>query len=166
MSSHGSRRHERQSSIHRPLVIRKGRKSDGAAVLQLIDALADYEKLKRPTPAARRRLLADAFGNHPRFDLFLAFSGSLAVGYAMILETYSSFLALPTLYLEDLFVLPAYRRLGVGRRLFERCIGEAKRRGCGRMDWVVLDWNIRARRFYRTLRAKQLRHWLLYRLDL
>jgi GNAT superfamily N-acetyltransferase len=127
--------------------------------------LADYEKLKRPSRQARRRLIHDGFGKPRRFDAYLAFWESKAVGYAIIFETYSSFLALPTLYLEDLFVSPAYRSHGVGWKLFKTCLGEAYRRRCGRMEWVVLDWNNIAIRFYKKIGARQLRNWLTFRLD-
>jgi GNAT superfamily N-acetyltransferase len=133
--------------------------------LSLIDALADFEKLKRPSRTARARLLRDAFGRNKRFDAFLAFVDGKAVGYAIIFETYSSFLALPTLYLEDIFILPDYRKLGIGKKLFLRCLAEADRRGCGRMEWVVLDWNLNAIRFYDKLGAQQLKTWLPYRIE-
>jgi GNAT superfamily N-acetyltransferase len=133
--------------------------------LALIDALADFEKLKRPTDAARKRLLRDAFGPRKRFNAFLAFAGAEAVGYAIIFETYSSFRAQPTLYLEDIFILPAFRREGIGLKLFTSCLREAKRHGCGRMEWVVLDWNVNAIRFYEKIGAARLREWLPYRID-
>ncbi len=148
------------------LVIRPIRKSEGRTFLRLIDALADFEKLRRPAPAARRRLLRDAFGKNKRFDAFLAFHDRTAVGYAIVFETYSSFLARPTLYLEDIFILPEYRSHGIGGRLFRRCLSEAKKRRCGRMEWVVLDWNKGAIRFYERIRARLMKEWLLYRIVL
>jgi GNAT superfamily N-acetyltransferase len=146
--------------------IRRARRSEGAAFLSLVDALADFEKLKRPTPAARRRLLKDGFGPHRRFDPFLAFIDGLPVAYAIVFETYSSFLARPTLYLEDIFVLPAMRGQGIGLTLFRRCVREARQRRCGRMEWVVLDWNRNAIRFYDRYGAKRMKEWLFYRLTL
>jgi GNAT superfamily N-acetyltransferase len=130
----------------------------------LIDALADYEKLARPSRAARARLLADAFGPRQRFEAYLALIDGTPVGYAIVFETYSSFLALPTLYLEDLFVLPAFRKQRIGLALFRACAELARRRGCGRMEWVVLDWNEIAIRFYERLGARHLREWHTYRL--
>ena len=132
--------------------------------LSLVDALADFEKLKRPTKAARARLVRGGFSKRRRYDPFLAFLDGKAVGYAIIFETYSSFLAKPTLYLEDIFILPEHRGKGIGLKLFRYCIAEAKRRGCGRMEWAVLDWNKNAIRFYNTYGAKQIKEWLLYRL--
>lgn len=146
--------------------IRRARRSDGAAFLSLVDALADFEKLKRPTRAARRRLLRDGFGARRRYDAFLALDGGTPVAYAIVFETYSSFLARPTLYLEDIFVLPAWRGRGIGLRLFRHCVREARRRRCGRMEWVVLDWNRSAIRFYDRYGARRMREWLLYRITL
>ena len=131
----------------------------------LIRALADYENLPAPDPAAFERLRADAFAPRPRFEAALALDKSgRAVGYAIWLETYSSFLARPTMYLEDLFVLEEARGSGAGGMLFDyvRALGE--RRGCGRMDWNVLDWNMLARDFYRRRGAEWMKEWLLYRL--
>jgi GNAT superfamily N-acetyltransferase len=88
----------------------------------------------------------------------------MPVGYAIVFETYSSFLAKPTLYLEDIFILPAHRGKGIGLKLFRHCVAEAKRRRCGRMEWCVLDWNKNAVRFYDTYGARQMKQWLLYRL--
>ena len=147
------------------MTIRKATRRDARTLLSLIDALADFEKLKRPTASARRRLIRDGFGRKRRFDTLLAFVDEKPVGYALFFETYSSFLSLPTLNLEDIFVLPEHRRQGVGLRLFLQCVREARKRGCGRMEWMVLDWNINAIRFYRTLHARHLKEWLPFRLD-
>ena len=144
--------------------IRPATEADGETFLSLVDALADYEKLDRPTPDARRRLLADAFGPRQRIWVYIAERDGRAAGYAITCETYSSFLALPTLYLEDLFVLPDARRHGIGRAFFRFLAGEAVRRGCGRMEWVVLDWNQLAIDFYDKLGARQMKEWYIYRL--
>ncbi|HUN66116.1 MAG TPA: GNAT family N-acetyltransferase [Bacteroidota bacterium] len=158
---------ERSRPSHpRPLVIRPVRSSDGKNFLALVDALADYEKLPRPDRASRARLLRDATGPRRRVDAYLALTDGAAVGYAILFETYSSFLARPTLYLEDIFILPAYRGSGIGRRLFAFCRGEARRRRCGRMEWVVLGWNRPAIRFYERLHARRMKEWLLYRITL
>ncbi len=130
----------------------------------LIHALADYEHLDPPDPAAIERLRADAFGAPRRFEAALALDADRAVGYAIWFETYSSFLARPTMYLEDLFVLEASRGSGAGGMLFEHVRALGKQRGCGRMDWQVLDWNIPARDFYDRRRATRMKEWLLYRL--
>ena len=147
------------------LHIRRAEKKDGKTLLSLIDALADYEKLARPNKAAQTRLLRDAFGKSRRFETFLAFEDGKAMGYALFFETYSSFLARPTFYLEDIFVVPRFRKKGVGLKLFLRCLAEAKRRGCGRIEWMVLDWNRLAIRFYEKLGTTPLRGWIPYRIE-
>jgi GNAT superfamily N-acetyltransferase len=132
----------------------------------LIEALAHYEYLAPPDAAARGRLAADAFCSPPRFSALLAEIGEQALGYAVYFETYSTFLAQPTLYLEDLFVLPEARQRGVGAALFRACAAEAQRRGCGRMEWQVLAWNDLAIGFYEHLGAAPLHaDWRCYRLD-
>ena len=130
----------------------------------LVDALADYEKLRRPGRSARVRLIRDGFSKRRRFDPYLVFVRGVPAGYAIVFETYSSFLAKPTLYLEDIFILPEHRGKGAGLKLFRHCVGEARRRKCGRMEWCVLDWNKSAIRFYDRAGAKQMKSWLLYRL--
>jgi GNAT superfamily N-acetyltransferase len=146
------------------VTIRPAEAPDGETFLALVDALADYEKLDRPSPDARRRLLHDAFGPEPRrIQVYLAEVGGNSVAYAITLETYSSFLALPTLYLEDLFVLPEARRHGIGRAMFRYLAGEAVRCGCGRMEWTVLNWNRLTIDFYDRLGARHMKEWYLYR---
>lgn len=146
------------------ITIRPATAADGETFLTLVDALADYEKLDRPSPDARARLIRDAFGPSPRISVFLGERDGTAVSYAIVLETYSSFLALPTLYLEDLFVIPDARRFGIGSAFFRFLAGEALRRGCGRMEWVVLDWNQLAIDFYEKLQARRMSEWYTYRL--
>jgi GNAT superfamily N-acetyltransferase len=146
------------------VLVRRALPSDGPAVLSLVDALADYEKLTPPDDSARQRLLRDVFGSRPRLECFLAECDGIPTGYAFLFETYSSFLALPTLYLEDLFVLPAYRHRKIGYALFTATVREAYSRGCGRMEWTVLDWNILALDFYRRLGATHMKEWQLFRL--
>jgi GNAT superfamily N-acetyltransferase len=147
------------------VVIRPVRKTDGKIFLSLVDALADYEKLPRPSSTAKRRLVRDCTGAGKRFEAFLAESGGKPAGYAVFFETYSTFLASPTLYLEDLFVLPDSRGLGIGLGLFRAVLREAKRRGCGRMDWMVLDWNTPAAKFYGKLGAEKMKEWGLFRME-
>lgn len=147
------------------ITIRHATPDDADTFLALVDQLADYEKLERPSPAARGRLVADAFGTRQRISVFLGELDGTAVSYAIVLETYSSFLALPTLYLEDLFVVPDARRHGIGGAFSRFLAGEAVRRGCGRMEWVVLDWNELAIGFYEKLGARRMTEWYTYRLN-
>lgn len=132
---------------------------------RLIVALADYERLPPPDEDSFARMREHAFADRPKFEAYLAYSDNKVAGYAIIFETYSSFLAKPTLYLEDLFVLPEFRSQKIGYALFTFAAGEAFRRKCGRMEWQVLDWNELALNFYCKSGAKRLDGWLPYRLD-
>lgn len=148
------------------VTIRKALPGDAPAFFALIDALADFEKLKRPSRVARSRLKRDGFGRRKRFDPWLACVNGAPVGYAIIFETYSSFLARPTLFLEDIFVLEEFRGRKIGLKLFRACVAEAKRRRCGRMEWIVLDWNTPAILFYKRYGARYMKEWHMYRLTL
>jgi len=109
--------------------------------------------------------LAEDVFEKKRINMFVAEEGEKLVGYALHFFTYSSFLARPTLYLEDLFVLEEYRAKGVGFGLFKRCVDEAISKGCGRMEWAVLTWNKKALDFYEQIGARRLSDWYFYRLD-
>ena len=147
------------------ITVRPARSADLSAFLALVDGLADYERLPRPDAEARQRLTDDAFGQRPRFNLLLAEADGAVVGYAAWFPTYSTFLARPTLYLEDIFVLPEMRGRGAGLALFRACAAEAVRLGCGRMDWQVLSWNEPSIGFYQRLGARRLDDWVPFRLD-
>ena len=132
--------------------------------ISLINALADYERLSRPDVAAIERLHRDALGPQPRFEAALAVNATgVAVGYATWFHTYSTFVAKPTMYLEDLFVREDARESGAGSALFEHVRTLGANRGCGRMEWQVLDWNALAREFYHRRQATWMKDWLLYR---
>ncbi|HVL48028.1 MAG TPA: GNAT family N-acetyltransferase [Candidatus Thermoplasmatota archaeon] len=146
-------------------VVRRATRSDADAFLRLVDALARYEKLDPPGPEARARLVEDAFGPRPRFALLVAERAGAIIGYAILVETYSSFLARPTLYLEDVFVAPEARNKGAGRALVAACAKEALARGCHRLEGVVLDWNEPARGFYAATGGAVLDDWRLLRYD-
>lgn len=145
-------------------LIRPALASDADALFGLIDALAAFEKLDPPDAGAKGRLKQDLFGPRPRLQAFLAEWDGHAAGYTLVFETYSSFLALPTLYLEDLFVSPDYQGRGIGAALFKAMVREAHARGCGRMEWSVLDWNQHAVGFYERFGARRLQEWHYYRL--
>lgn len=144
--------------------VRPARRDDVPALLDLVDALADYEKLPRPDSGARERLVRDGFGSAPRFQLLIGERDGTPAGYALFFETYSSFLARPTLYLEDLFVHPEHRKSGLGLALFRAVAAEAVRRDCGRMEWAVLTWNRLAIDFYERLGAVAMEEWRTFRL--
>jgi GNAT superfamily N-acetyltransferase len=145
-------------------VVRRAKKTDSDQFISLLVALAKFERLEPPDGEARRRILDDVF-KHGRINLLVAAEGERLVGYALYFYAYSSFLAKPTLYLEDLFVLEELRRSGVGSALFRRCVDEALREGCSRMEWSVLRWNDKALRFYEKLGARRMSEWYVYRLD-
>ena len=138
-----------------------------ATFCRLVIALADFEKLTPPDAAAQARLIEDALGTKPRIEVWLAFvnDDTEPCGYMILVETYSSFLALPTLYLEDLFVLPERRKGGVGGALLKKVVSLAHERGCGRVEWTALDWNVNAQQVYeQRIGAKRMSEWLLYRM--
>jgi GNAT superfamily N-acetyltransferase len=142
-----------------PATVRPLRPEDVLTLLDLIDGLADYEKLERPTTQARERLARDATADPPRFRTLLAEVDEQVVGYAIYFFTYSTFLARPTLYLEDIFVLPDHRGRGAGRALFGACAAEAVANDCGRMEWQVLAWNQPSIEFYQRAGAAMLDDW-------
>ena len=146
--------------------LRRATREDGAGLIKLIVSLAQFEKLTPPDEEAQRRLIEHGFGERPRFETWLGFvpEASEPVAYAMVFETYSSFLARPTLYLEDIFVLPDFRGRGIGSALLQRCIELARERDCGRVEWTCLDWNTRAQCVYENLGARRMSEWYLYRL--
>ncbi len=143
--------------------VRRGRPADSAGFLKLLMALAEFEHLDPPSADGQRRVVADIF-EKKRLNLFVASEQGKLVGYALYFYAYSSFLARPTLYLEDLFVLEEHRKKGLGFALLLRCIDEAVRQGCGRMEWAVLGWNKKAINFYERLDARRLDEWYFYRL--
>ena len=147
------------------VTVRRAVPSDGAALLDLVTALAEYEKLPPPDAHARERLLRDGLGPSPRYELLFGELDGRAVGYAIFFFTYSTFLARPTLYLEDLFVRPEVRQHGVGGALLRALADTAVREGCGRMEWAALTWNRLAIDFYERLGARALEEWRTFRLE-
>jgi len=146
------------------ILIRKGRWADAEQFVSLVLALAEFENLDPPTIQGRKRLVDDIF-RKKKISLLVASDGRRLVGYAIYFFTYSSFVAKPTLYLEDLFVLEKYRKRGVGFSLFRRCVDIAQAEHCGRMEWAVLTWNAKALRFYEKLGARRMSDWYVYRLN-
>jgi GNAT superfamily N-acetyltransferase len=147
------------------VAVRELQKDDMPRLIELIDGLADYEKLPRPDAEARQRLAEHGLGATPRFSTLLAEIDGLIVGYAMYFFTYSSFRARPTLYLEDIFVLPDWRGKGAGIALFRACARTAVDNECARMEWQVLAWNEPSIQFYERLGARHMSDWQPFRLD-
>jgi len=131
--------------------------------IALVEKLAEYESLDPPDAEARERLLRDGTGDAPRYSGFVGRAGVEAVGYLIYFSSYSSFLARPVMYLEDIFILEEHRRRGYGQALFDHAAREAADGGFGRMEWCVLDWNTPAQKFYEKNRAEKL-GWYFYRL--
>jgi GNAT superfamily N-acetyltransferase len=144
------------------LTIRAGTARDAATIAALIRGLAEYERLPQQTTAGAIR--RHGFGRRRHFETLICRRGGRPIGLALYTFTYSTFLARPTLWLEDLFVLPEARGYGAGLALLRALARIAVRRGCGRMEWTVLDWNRPAIRFYRGLDAELKREWILTRL--
>jgi GNAT superfamily N-acetyltransferase len=145
------------------LAIRFAHAEDTPTILAFIRELADYERLLPEVVADEASLRATLFGVRPAAEVLLAEQGE-PVGFALFFQSYSTFLARPGLYLEDLFVRPAARGRGVGRALMAACARVAVQRNYGRFEWSVLDWNEPALQFYRTLGARALDEWLPHRL--
>ena len=146
------------------MLIRAANPDDVSVILRMIKELADYEKMADQVVADESLLRESLFGARPAAEVLLAFAGEEPVGFAVYFHTFSTFLARPGMYLEDLFVVPAWRARGVGKQLLARVAQVAVDRGCGRMEWSVLDWNEPAIGFYKKLGARPMDEWTVYRL--
>jgi GNAT superfamily N-acetyltransferase len=132
--------------------------------INLIQKLAEYEKLSPPNTAAKSRLRRDCLSKDPKIESFLVRQNNAAVAYVIFFFTYSSFLALPSLFLEDIFVLEEYRKQGIGGKIIDFCKAKALEKGCGRIELAVLDWNKPAQKFYEDNKAKKT-NWYFYRIN-
>ena len=137
---------------------------DTSVVLALIKDLAEYERLGHEVEATEEDIRESLFGEWPSAEVVLAYVGGDLAGFALFFHNYSTFLGRRGLYLEDLFVRPAYRSRGVGRKLLAHLARVAVDRKCGRMEWWVLDWNESAIRFYQSIGARPMDDWTVYRL--
>lgn len=140
--------------------IRTAVAADAPAVVRFIHALAAYERLSHECIATEDAIRQTLFGERPAAEAVLGELDGVPVGMALFFQNYSTFLARPGIYLEDLFVLPEFRGRGFGRALLLHVGRLAKARGCGRFDWSVLDWNTPSIQFYRSLGAVPLTGWL------
>jgi GNAT superfamily N-acetyltransferase len=134
--------------------------------IYLLDGLAGFEHRPPLETAAKKRLKADALVPTPRFEAYLGALDGEAIGCLTLLSTYSTFRASPVLYIEDIFVLEAYRRRGVGQVLFDFCVRLARERQCAGLEWTVLKWNEPAIRFYDKNKGVPISDWVWYRRDL
>ena len=145
------------------LVLRPAKPVDVLVIFQLIQALAEYEKLSDAVSGSAEALNEHLFGSSPSAEVIIAEYAGQAVGFALFFHNFSTFLTQPGIYLEDLFVLPEYRRQGVGKAILSYLAGLAVERGCGRLEWSVLDWNESAIAFYRRMGAAVLPDWRICR---
>jgi len=149
-----------------PAEIRAAQPAEIPAILGFIRELAEFEKLAHQVVATEEALRASLFpaNGRPAAECAVAFAGGQPAGYALWFTTFSTFLAKPGLWLEDLYVTPALRHQGIGKALILHVAKLANERGCGRMEWSVLDWNAPAIKFYDSLGAKSLPDWRICRL--
>jgi GNAT superfamily N-acetyltransferase len=146
-----------------PLAIRAAARADVPCLLDLIRGLAEYEKLAHLVAADEALLERELFAPGSNAEAVLGFAGGTAVGFAVYFHNFSTFLGRKGLYLEDLFVLPGHRGRGYGRALLLHVARVAQQRGCGRFEWMALDWNEPAIRFYKALGATEMAEWRLFR---
>lgn len=144
--------------------IRTTTEADVPVILSLVRELAEYERAPEAVVATEAGLREVLFGPKRSAEVLLALANGDAVGFAVYFHNFSTWLGRPGLYLEDLFVRPAERGKGYGRALLERLAQIAQERGCGRMEWAVLDWNDPAIQFYRKLGAEPMNEWTVFRL--
>ena len=144
--------------------LRAATRDDVPVIAELIRGLARYEKLEDHVEMTEELLAAGLFGERPYAEVVLAEEDGVALGFALFFHNFSTFLGRPGIYLEDLFVLPEHRGLGIGRMLLAHLARLAVERGCGRLEWAVLDWNRDAIGFYASLGARPNSEWTVYRL--
>lgn len=145
-------------------MIRAAAAADTSIVVRLIRALAEYERLSHEVALDEAEVKQHLFGPRPYAEVLLAEDAGEVVGFALFFPNYSTFVGKPGLYLEDLFVLPEHRGKGHGKALLRAVAQTAVQRGCGRLEWSVLNWNDSAIRFYRSLGAVPMDDWTIYRL--
>jgi GNAT superfamily N-acetyltransferase len=144
--------------------IRKAVENDVPLILELIQSLADYERMRAECIATEEKLRSTLFGSHPAAEVLIATINDAPVGFALFFHNYSTFLAQRGIYLEDLFVKPEARGAGVGRALLRSLAKLAIERDCGRLEWAVLDWNELAISFYKSLGAVPMDEWTTFRM--
>lgn len=147
------------------LTIRDAQEADIPLILELIRELAEYEKLANLVVVTAEDLRRDGFCEKPLFRVLLAEWDGQPAGYALYFYNYSTFRGRPGIFLEDLFVRPAFRRKGIGRALLLHLAQIAARENCERFEWQVLDWNTSAMEFYRSLGAVALKEWITMRVS-
>lgn len=153
--------HSEERGLHlRPATI-----NDVPQILGYISELAEFEQMAHEAVATEELLREQLFGPTPGAEVVMAEVDGAPAGFALFFHSFSTFLGRRGLYLEDLFVRPPFRGHGVGRALMVHLAGIARARGCGRFEWSVLDWNVDAIRFYRSLGARGMEGWTVQRVD-
>ena len=148
-----------------PITITPATPDDVPAILAMIRELAEYEKLSDRVTATEEMLDRSLFGPRPYAEVLMGRLDGNTVGYALFFHSFSTFLARPGIYLEDVYVRPAARGRGVGKALLRAVARVARDRDCGRIEWSVLDWNKPSIDFYLSLGARPLDEWTMFRLD-
>ncbi len=147
-----------------PLTLRPALPDDAPLVHEFVLAIAAYEKLSHEVTAGVEDIRAALSGEPPPVEVLLAYWEDVPAGFALYYHNFSTFTGRRGLYLEDLFVKPEFRGKGVGKELLMELVRRAKTRGCARMEWVALDWNEPAIRFYEQIGARAMNEWTLFRL--
>jgi len=143
--------------------IKSATESDVPVILAFIKKLAEYERLSHEVIATEELLRETLFGTRRTAEVAIGYHETKAVGFVLFFHNYSTFLGKPGLYIEDLFVDEGHRRHGYGRALLLHVARLAKERGCGRLEWAVLDWNHPAIDFYKKLGALPMSEWTVFR---
>jgi GNAT superfamily N-acetyltransferase len=154
-----------QNQLESFFVIRPATSTDTADIARLIRALAEYERLTHKVTLDDAQLHEHLFGPRPHAEVLVAEDGGKIIGFALFFHNYSTFKSNPGIYLEDLFVEPEHRGKGHGKALLRALASLAVERGCGRMEWCVLNWNEPSIRFYQFLGAVPMNEWTTYRLS-
>jgi GNAT superfamily N-acetyltransferase len=145
------------------VLVRSASSEDVPLILSFIKELAEYERLSHEVAATEDSLREWLFGERPVAEVMIGESGGDPAGFALFFNNFSTFLGKPGIYLEDLYVRPEFRRAGIGRALLVHLARLARERGCGRLEWSVLDWNEPAIGFYRGIGASPVSGWTVYR---
>jgi GNAT superfamily N-acetyltransferase len=147
------------------ITIRPAEEHEVPLVMRFVRALGEYERLAHEITGTEEEMREALFGPRPYAEVVFACLNGQPVGFALFCYNFSTFLARPGIHLEDLFVLPEHRGKGLGLRLLQWLARETLRRGCGRLEWAVLDWNAPSIRFYDSLGARAMKEWFTYRLS-
>lgn len=145
-------------------MIRFATEADVPLILRFIRELAEYERLRHECVATEEQVRATLFGEKAYAEVIIAEEDGEPAGFALFFHSYSTFLAKPGVYLEDLYVRPELRGRGIGKALLMRLAAIARERNCGRLEWAVLNWNEPAIEFYKSLGARPLTEWTVFRL--